>query len=394
MSQKLKRHYGNPVSGEYFWPRPEITEPIVEALLAGESIKLFGLRRTGKSSIMLEVQATLSKAGLKPVYVDVQGNDRVDQLCARLLAAVPASDNINKLAQVLASDRVGKGIGVIQNLLGRAQQTAPQPTAILQRIELIKGDLTKLLARQNGSIILLIDELPFLIDNMLDRGVPLADVNAFLATLRSWRQDGQLPMFLSGSIGLSWLIRERGIAREHFNDLIKTLTPPPLEPDDARAMLEALAATEDCPWMTDDLITIILEESAVNYPSFLQFAFGRIKDRKARTAEDVRRVFDGYIRPSLDEDFYAQFNTRINRFGAEQRAVIHEILRLIDKNGARPTDLGDINQALGSFKAIDRDDILSMLVEDGFITPNTKAQTVAFGSPLIRTWWQSKPYRR
>src|SRR5580700_8563005 len=106
---------------------------MVEALLAGESLKLFGLRRTGKSSIMLEVEAGLRKAGRKPIYVDVQGNDRVDQLCARLVAALPASGTASKLTQALASDRVGKGISVIQNLLGRAHQTSPQPTAILQR---------------------------------------------------------------------------------------------------------------------------------------------------------------------------------------------------------------------------------------------------------------------
>jgi hypothetical protein len=394
MKQRLKRHYGNPVSGEHFWPRPEITQPIVESLLAGESVKLFGLRRTGKSSIMLDVEAALRKVGQKPIYVDVQGNDRVDQLCTRLLDALPPSDSISRLTHVLASDRLGKGISVVQNLLGRGQQVSLQPTAVLQRIELIKGDLTKLLAQQNRSVVLLIDELPFLIGNMLDREVPLADVNAFLATLRSWRQDGRLPMFLSGSIGLSWLIRERGIAREHFNDLIKTLTPPPLEPDDARAMLKALAAEEDCRWMTNDIITVVLAESAANYPSFLQFAFGRLKDRKARTDEDVRRIFADYIRPSLDEDFYAQFNTRINRFGAEHRAMVREILRLIDKNGETPTDLVAIDQALGSYDAIDRDDLLSMLVEDGFIAPNTKAQTVEFSSPLIRTWWQSKLFRR
>ncbi len=249
-------------------------------------------------------------------------------------------------------------------------------------------------AQQKGSIILLIDELPFLVDNMLDRSVPVADVNAFLATLRAWRQDGKLPMFLSGSIGLSWMIRERGIAREHFNDLIKTLTPPPLEPEDARAMLKALATEEDCPWMTDEIIAIVLEESAVMYPSFLQFAFGRLKDRKARTAEDVRRIFEMHIRPSLDEDFYAQFDTRLNRFGAENRAAARAILRLIDKNGDGPTELSAIDGALGSYDAVDRDDILTTLVEDGFITTDTKAQTVVFSSPLIRTWWRSKPYRR
>jgi hypothetical protein len=394
MLLKLKRHYGNPVSGEYFWPRPDITGPITQSLLAGEHIKLFGLRRTGKSSIMLEVETELKKAGRTTVCVDVQGNDRVDQLCARLLAALPASDKTSKVTNILASDRVSKGISVMQRILGRAQQGPPQPTAILQQIELIKGDLTEVFAQQKGSIILLIDELPFLVDNMLDRGVPVADVNAFLATLRAWRQDGKLPMFLSGSIGLSWMIRERGIAREHFNDLIKTVTPPPLEPEDARAMLKALATEEGYPWMTDDIIGVVLEESAVMYPSFLQFAFGRLKDRQARTAEDVHRIFEMHIRPSLDEDFYAQFDTRLNRFGAEHRAAARGVLRLIDRNGDAPTELSAIDGALGSYEAVDRDDILTTLVEDGFITMDTRAQTVIFSSPLIRTWWQSKPYRR
>lgn len=390
---RLKRHYGNPVSGEHFWPRPDVTEPIVQSLLAGESIKLFGLRRTGKSSIMLELEAALAKAGRKPVYVDVQGNDRVDHLCARLLAALPASDITGKLTQALASDRVGKGIKVFNNLLRREPQAPPHPTAILQRIELLKGDLGKLLAQQNGSVILLIDELPFLIENMLDRGVPVADVNAFLATLRSWRQDGRLPMFLSGSIGLSWLIRERGIAREHFNDLIRTLTPPPLAPDDARAMLVALAAEEDRAWMTDEVIGVVLEEMAATYPSFLQFAFGRLKDRKARTAEDVREIFETHIRPSLDEDFYSQFDTRLNRFAGDHRPAARAVLRAIDRNGGLPTDLAAIDRALGSYGVPDRDDVLSTLVEDGFITTDRKAQTVAFSSPLIGTWWKSKPYR-
>jgi len=71
-SHRLKRHYGNPVSGAYFWPRPDITEPIAASLLAGESVKLFGLRRTGKSSVMLEVERALKTAGRTVVYVDVQ----------------------------------------------------------------------------------------------------------------------------------------------------------------------------------------------------------------------------------------------------------------------------------------------------------------------------------
>ena len=55
---------------------------------------------------------------------------------------------------------------------------------------------------------------------------------------------------------------------------------------------------------------------------------------------------------------------------------------MIDKSGDRPTELSSIDRVLGSYAAVDRDDILSTLVEDGFITTDTKAQIAAFSSPL------------
>jgi hypothetical protein len=40
--ERLKRHYGGGATGEYYWPRPGITEPMLDAIVAGESISLFG----------------------------------------------------------------------------------------------------------------------------------------------------------------------------------------------------------------------------------------------------------------------------------------------------------------------------------------------------------------
>jgi hypothetical protein len=390
---KLKRHYGNPVSGASYWPRPDVTDPIVESLRAGESVKLFGLRRTGKSSVMLAVESALKAHGLKPIYIDVQGHDRIDKLVAALIAALPKNETVRRLTAALSPARVNQVIEVIHRVSGK-QQPELSPAAVLRQVELISGDLTKILAQQNSSIVLMIDELPFLIDNMLKRGVSEADVNAFLATLRSWRQDGRLPMLLSGSMGLSWLIRERGVAREHFNDLVKALTPPPLQEGDARAMFRALATTENCTWLTEDIMDVVLQELVVTYPSFIQFAFGRLKDHKASSAEDVRRIFANSIRQSLDEDFYAQFDTRMNRFEANDKTMARDVLRCVDKAGDVAASLPDIDDALGSHAASDRDDIFAMLVEDGFLTVDTRARTASFSSPLVRTWWQSKPYRR
>jgi hypothetical protein len=258
----------------------------------------------------------------------------------------------------------------------------------------MKGDLCAILARQERAIILLIDELPFLITNMLESGLKPAEVNAFLATLRSWRRDGILPMLLSGSMGLRWLVRERGIARENFNDLVPYTTPPPLDDDDARSMLRALSTGENCAWIDETIIDLIITESAAKYPSFLQFAFGRVKSHNARSPESVHRVFAEYIRPSLDEDFYDQFDTRMARYEENEKLAARAILRCVDGGDGKAIFLSSVDSVLAGRENVIRDELLVSLVEDGFIRVDTKLRTLEFSSPLVETWWRSKPYRR
>jgi hypothetical protein len=391
---RLKRLYGGAAMDEYYWPRPDVTDPIIDALNAGESISLFGLRRTGKSSVLLEIKRTLKVAGRNPLYVDVQGRDRVDPIVSALVGAVPPTHAGSKVMTALAAPRVNKAVEYYRWLVGRQNSEPPNPLAILQQVELMKGDLSTLLAAQNRSIVLMIDELPYLITNMLDAGVSPANINAFLATLRSWRHEGRVPMIFAGSMGLQRLFRERGIARENFNDLVPYTTPAPLSDEDARAMLRALAAGEQCDWMNDPIIDAILAESAAKYPSFLQFAFGRIKGHGAQTVSDVARVFEEHIRPSLDEDFYDQFDTRLARYDNAEKQAARDVLRRLDREHPNAASLQDIDALLGSHDSSVRDHLFQSLVQDGFVRVDTKARTMAFSSPLVHTWWQSKPYRQ
>lgn len=200
-------------------------------------------------------------------------------------------------------------------------------------------------------------------------------------------------MLFAGSMGLQWLFRERGIARENFNDLVAYTTPAPLDDDNARAMLRALALGENVDWMTDDIIDAILAQSAVKYPSFLQFAFGRVKGHAAHSVSDVVQVFEQYIRPSLDEDFYDQFDTRLARYANDKQAV-RALLRQIDGNYPNTTPLGEVDQLLSGYDPSLRDHLLLSLVEDGFVRVDTKNRAISLSSPLVLTWWQSKPYRR
>jgi len=164
---------------------------------------------------MLAVQSELERAGRKAVYVDAQGHDRVDKLIGALLGALPNSDVVSRLLQELSSKRINQLIDFVNRVRGREATGPLSPTAILHQVELVRGDLTEVLAQQKGTIVLLIDELPFLLDNMLKRaGCRRQCFPGNLAILAAGRE------LLSGSMGLSWLIREWGLAREHFNDLV------------------------------------------------------------------------------------------------------------------------------------------------------------------------------
>src|ERR1041385_4428618 len=381
----LKRLYGGAATAEYYWPRPEITDPIVDALRSGESVSLFGLRRTGKSSALLEVQRVLRGEGKTVRYVDVQGKNRVDPIVASLVAALPTEHAGHKVTSALSGPRINKAIDLWNRIRGRESPGPLSPVATLHQVELIKGDLGALLAAQNRSIILIVDELPYLIVNMLDSGISIADVNSFLATLRAWRHEGKVPMLLAGSMGLQWLIRERGIARENFNDLVPYTTPSPLSDDEARAMVHALAVGNECEWMSDPIVEAIVAESAAKYPSFLQFAFGRIKGHGARTVPDVVRIFEEVIRPSLDEDFYDQFDTRLARYATAEKQAARDVLRRIDKEFPNPVSLGAVDDLLASHDAAVRDHLFLSLTEDGFVRDDTKVRTMAFSSPLVHT---------
>jgi hypothetical protein len=190
------------------------------------------------------------------------------------------------------------------------------------------------------------------------------------------------------------LVRERGVARENFNDLVIEPTPPPLDAADARDFLHALAADANCDWMDDATVDLILAETAVNYPSFLQYAFGRIIDHNARSADAVRHIFKTYIRPGLDRDFYTQFDTRMARYDAAMQSAARAIFYHLAHATSDSVPLLDLEDFLANQDQSASGDLLGSLVEDGFVRTDSNAAKVAFSSALTKAWWQSKPYRR
>ena len=63
-------HYGNIVSGEYFYDREEELQRIVQTLRGGNNLMLYAPRRYGKSSLVAKALNKLKKDGFTTIYID------------------------------------------------------------------------------------------------------------------------------------------------------------------------------------------------------------------------------------------------------------------------------------------------------------------------------------
>ncbi len=395
----MKRHYGGPVFGDMFWPRPDIVEPLLAAIGSGESCALFGLRRTGKSSVLEEITRRLRASGdLTVVHVDVQGLEGLDQLFLKLIEALPGSTLREGLLQRLSGNA---GITkLVRGLVDRwlkgtpATANAEEGRAIIDYWSLIVADIEKAIVASGRRWVLIVDEFPFLMENMLRRGAPKTQIEALLATLRGWHQRAGVVVVLAGSIGMQWLVRDHGIQSAHLNDFVP-FPVPPLSEDAARDMLAALVAAQSAAWWTEETTGVFFERVAALYPSFIQFAFGRVTDRNAATRAAVDHVFDTIIGPQLDETFFNQFRDRLGRYDETTRRAAQAAIHVAVVQHPMPAPLDAIWTALDP-KAEDAtlaERCLHALQEDGFLVANTRLRVVSVSSPLVVAWWNSRPRR-
>ncbi|MFH1830894.1 MAG: hypothetical protein ABH871_08995 [Pseudomonadota bacterium] len=63
--------YGVPVSGDYYFPRPDFSQRLLPYTLSGQKILLYGRRRFGKTSFLKEYADTLNANGVTPLFIDV-----------------------------------------------------------------------------------------------------------------------------------------------------------------------------------------------------------------------------------------------------------------------------------------------------------------------------------
>ena len=392
--------YGTHKFGDDYWPgaRPDPDE-VVDRLIDGTSVSVFGLRRIGKSSLIAEARERLRARGVKVLWIDLQKHDTLAGTLAAILKELAQNGGpvarIGKWAEatkILPPDIKARIGTIISSKIDAVADSSIDDYAEAL-FEQIGSELAAL--RPADRPVMIFDELPLLFLNAIKKAPPdevpqvVARLNKFLAILRHWRSDDVgIAMVLCGSFSMPWLRRQYGIDDEHINDCdpvdIEEMTDA-----DARGLIEACIAARRPRRWEDGCTDALMKMIPANYPGVIQLAYSKIKFAEDASLSALRGPLRDKIEDAFEDRYYIQFDRRFARYSEDERARANRLFKAI---AAAPGGRIDFDRAAAMLSATgspedDQDgrELLDLLHSDGFLTPS-RSRGVAYSSGLVSAW--------
>jgi len=384
----LDLNYGNGVAGAQRFSRPALEARLMRTLTQSAGIKMFGLRRIGKTTLRLYATEQVRHMGRPCICIDGQGMHSLGDLLGSLHAAMPGERNfMNRALTLVSSAPARTALEAVFSGMGQEE------TALSAYWQMVSSAIRAALRGDGPKPVLMIDEFTYLISNMIARFGPNGrdDADRLLASLREWRGDG-MTMLLTGSIGLTGLARTHRLTLEHMNDL-QPFTVPELSLEEARRFLrEATEATPPGSW-TEDHSDEFLRQVGIFYPAFLVRGLLEIGIDDPPDPAGFAAIFSERVRPDLHADFLNQFDRRFSAYaGLPNDERVKLILPAL--KAAMATDGGCDHDSIpcdAPFTRIDLSVALAMLAEDGFVGFTEDADGIRRWKPasgLARLWWR------
>lgn len=322
---------------DFLFREPEV-QTVCNTLRASGSVLIFGVRRTGKSWVLREAHRRLAAddptapGRVEPCLIDVQTLATPSQLYNAILAALPAGVVSRWRKLVLDGQTLPSRLAdSIQNRLKKGSfggASVELDKGLVDYWEPIAAATGKALADADPPIALLIDELPFFIENLLEQGFEKRFAKQVLSTLRAWRGDGT-PMAIAGSISMDFLLADLNITSQVMNN-VDRLFLYPFEPEEARAMLRlrgqgfALASWDDA------CLDAVLARIDDLHPFFIDLIARKLSGADRCDADYLERIFARQYWPDLRRTFFPQFQERLTRyFEADERAAAETLLNAL-----------------------------------------------------------------
>lgn len=410
MSNASKLKIGSPATGEHFFPRTTIRRRLIRAL-ARDHIAFLGPRRTGKTSILLDLQSQ-PPAGISAIYLDLQG-----------LRSVPAWLNLmlNETKKVLQSPPeklawLKQSRAATASLLKRLEQITVLGTGIkltvgqpaVESWEPIANEFLALLREHELPIYFMLDEFPWFLGHVAANHTA-AEVDAALNWFRKARlalTDLPSRFLVTGSIGLTGLLRRLGLSPS-ANDF-DTIDIEPLSDADALSFLEERATNERL-ILSAAACRRILAKLGVGWPLLLATFLSEVQEHfpgKGPTVKDIDHLYDEQMVRGNRNKYCQEMFTRLTKpemFSTSERRLAQEILRDIcrSERGFGHADFDTLHARLvpdpahRALLATELDYVLETLRHDGYLVRLKDKDPIRdglhhFASNILSDYWRHR----
>lgn len=391
---------GPPVKGQDFMFRDREVRLAKRSLLDGSSLLIKGWRRIGKSSLLVEVRRQLEEdGGVTTLYIDVQELQSISEFFTAFLNALP-QNKFQQLRSVWdgAKRLPGKLMDAIQRRIRSANAGGGGLEAgvefdkdVRDYWEPLKASV-EMLAREHLNagtrIILLIDELPFFLENMYRRTNNVDDIRLVLATLRAWRNAG-LAMAVAGSVSIEAFLEDLKIEGLVINDLTR-IDLQPLSEAEAVAFTETLADVAGLEDWNEASTKALLDELPDHFPFFIQTAMNFLRVEEHATPEVIAEVFENQVQPQIFASFYQQFDERLERrFDGDLRKAAETVLNTMASRADGKITNAEIN-AICEAASQDPLRVTRRLELAEFIRTDLKSSGFRLVQNLLKTWRRAR----
>ncbi len=390
----MKLKLGSPVSGENFYPRPEVTSRLLRAL-DRDHVSFLAPRRTGKTSVLIHLEETAPEDH-PHLRINLETCTSPSEMMAALMSALSEE-----------KPRWHQTLGKLKESTLSAIRLIDTVSIAGNEIRLAKGGdwkkpaeaFLKQLTRHAGRITFLLDEFPILVDTAAKQDRD--DCEAMLRWFREWRQrtaDSGIRFLVTGSIGLRNVVRRHNLA-DTVNDF-DTNDLPPLSQSDALDLIAALAQGENIP-LDEKHAKQIIQLTGNAYPYFLQIFVAEIGDHLAShseaelTPKTLQDIYQTRIVAGPKNQYLPHMWDRLDTvLKPDETKIAKAILRAVAKQSegfsseqiteaARASVPDSCNLDSSTLQYV-----IDVLKHDGYLLQDTVApHRTRFFSHLLRDYW-------
>lgn len=380
---------GAPATGAKFWPREDITRVLTEGL-QNDHVIFPGPRRTGKTSILLNLKATFPPPG-RVVLVNAEKYSNPTELIQGIAKEIITPDLKKRVDKILKS-----GASKIKGVKFWQFGVDLNQAAEADWAQAAQGLLQALIEEQKP-VLIMIDEFSVFV-NTLAKSWP-DQAEKLLRWFREWRQrlvDTKVRFLLTGSIGIDTVLRRLKLG-DTVNDCRSIEMSPPT-PNAARDFLFARAKENAIP-VRDETVSEILRLIDPHWYYPLQIFLVEIKDwiRKnggEPTLDDLQIIYTNELVRKGNESLKHMWDKLTDIFDPLDARYAQALLKDLCKNstGLSRDEMQQIH--LREFptddpgKRADFSFVLNVLRHDGYLIQDTQGeQRTRFASNLLRDYW-------